>query len=414
MLRYSVVLLGLWVVSAQNNSYPLEDVKISGSQVAPSVVMEIGGLKLGQSLNKAGIEDACQKLGQSGIFEEVSYQYAAGPKKGYVVTLQLTDPRKLLPASFDIAGVDENALWNWIRSQFPTFQHKVPQADEAQQFLAGMVERRLGARLHGEHVVTRMESDLARHSSLVSFQPEHLPRIAEMKFDGANRLPAAELSQIMQKVLGDDGYSQRHFRNFVEVALRQAYEQHGMFKVQFPSIQSTEVTGSALSVTTTIVEGPQYKLADVQFIGDDLPTAAMLKAARFKKGEVANWSEIQQGIWRLEVPVKRTGYMDAVAVPERVLDDANEALVLKLPFRKGPLYHFGEVAFVGLTPEQEAKAQKVWKMKSGDPFDLRYAGDFTQAFGQVIDLKAFNDIRDKIQPTAGDHVENVTISFLHK
>ncbi len=104
---------------------------------------------------------------------------------------------------------------------------------------------------------------------------------------------------------------------------------------------------ATVNVTTTIVEGPQYKLADVQLIGDELPADAMLAAAKFKKGEVANWTEIQQGIWRSEVPVKRLGYMDAVAQPERVLDDASQTLLLRLSIRKGALYHFGQVTFSG-------------------------------------------------------------------
>ncbi len=270
VLFFAVWLLISLVSWSQEASFPLEDVKISGSPVPAKLVMEIGGLKLGKSLNKAGIEAACQKLGQSGIFEDVSYAYAPGPNKGYVVTLQLTDPRKMADAVIDLPGADEPALWTWIGGQFPKFQHRVPQSEEAQQYIATLLEHKLGDSLHGERVVTRMEQDYVTKRSRLSFQTEHLPSIAEMKFDGAKVVAPEELSQLLQKLMGNEGYTERHFRGFVEEAVRQDYEQHGMFKVQFPRIDARQVSASAVSVTTSVVEGPQYKLAAVQFVGDEL------------------------------------------------------------------------------------------------------------------------------------------------
>jgi len=226
------------------------------------------------------------------------------------------------------------------------------------------------------------------------------------------RLPADELNKLMQNVVGNDGYTDRHFRMLVELNLRMAYEQHGMFKVQFPSIRAQEVNPAAVTVAT-ILEGPQYKLANVEFSGENLPTDAMLAAAQFKKGEVANWTHIQQGIWRTELPLRRMGYTDAVSQSERVLVDANQTLVVKISFWKGPLYRFGQVTFVGLSPDLEAKARKVWKMESGDPYDLIYPNDFLRAFSKVADLRSFK-LREKAEAGPGDHVKNVTLMFESK
>jgi outer membrane protein assembly factor BamA len=401
-------------LSGQEKSFPLEDVKISGSQVPTSVVLEIGGLKLGAGINKAGIEEACQKLGQSGIFEAVSYHYESGPKHGYLVTLELADPHKMVDAAIDVPGADENALWTWIASQFPKFQHRVPQSDEAQQYLAGAIEKKLGGTLNGQRLVTRLEQDFAKGGRpLLSFQPEKLPHIDAMNFVGQSRLPADQLNKLMQNVVGNDGYIDRHFRMLVEQNLRMAYEQHGMFKAQFPTIRAQAVNPAAVTVATTIVEGPQYKLANVEFVGENLPTEAMLAAAEFKKGEVANWTQIQEGIWRTELPLRRTGYSDAVSQSERVLDDANQTLVVKISFFKGPLYHFGQVTFVGLSPDLEAKARKIWKMESGDPYDLMYPSDFLRAFSKVVDLRSFK-LKERVEPGPGDHLKNVTLVFESK
>ena len=138
------------IALVQQTLFPLESVKVSGSQVPTAVVMEMAGLKLGEPVDKARIEDACQKLGQSGIFGEVNYRYEPGPQHGYVVTLELSDPVKMIDAAMDIPGADEKAFWAWIEGQFPSFRHRVPQSDEAQQYLASRIEQKLGAALHGQ------------------------------------------------------------------------------------------------------------------------------------------------------------------------------------------------------------------------------------------------------------------------
>ena len=131
----------------------------------------------------------------------------------------------------------------------------------------------------------------------------------------------------------------------------------------------------------------------------------MLAAGKFKRGEVANWTEIQQAVWRTETPLKRTGYMEATSQPERLLDDAAQTLVVKIAYRKGPLFTFGEVAFAGLSPELEAKARTVWKMQTGAPYDFMYSGDFLREFSNVADLRWVKHVNPKMEVGAGEHVE---------
>ena len=45
----------------------------------------------------------------------------------------------------------------------------------AQSFMAKTVEQHLGNKLEGQHIVARLETDLARSKTIVSFQPEVLP-----------------------------------------------------------------------------------------------------------------------------------------------------------------------------------------------------------------------------------------------
>src|SRR5215472_9477451 len=215
-------------------SVPLESVSIEETSIPKQTVMDIAGLRIGAPVDKEAIEAACKHLQESGLFQSINYRYAPGPKNGYALTLSLSDQTTLSDAAFDLPGIEEAPLWQWLLTRYPRFDRKVSATGDAQAFIAKEVELHLGDKLQGHHIVTRMETDLATHKMLISFQPEVLPKIAGLNFTGQSEIQATELSALLQKAVGDDGYTERHFRQAVEFNLRPAYEQRGMYRVRFP------------------------------------------------------------------------------------------------------------------------------------------------------------------------------------
>lgn len=359
----------------------LESVSIQGTSLSREFVLEIGGLRIGASIDKAAIEAACAKLRDSGLFSSINYRYAAAPQHGFALTLNVADQGSLSDATIDVPGVDEAAAWAWIAAQYPAFNRKSPGNDAAEQFLARKLEAHLAAQLEGQRLVARIESELMpRRRAIVSFQPENPPPIASLEFTGQHEINAQELAALLAKVVAGQGYIERHFREAVELNLRPAYERRGIYRVRFSSVAMRKTSTGSVTVTTTIEEGPQYTLGEVQFIGEHLPVDAMLQAAQFHKGKIADWSEIQRGIWDSERPVKRTGYMAAKANPERIFHDDTHVLDLRIPFTLGPLYRFGKLTVTGLPPNWEARLRKEWKLQPGDPFDFGYGGEFLNDF----------------------------------
>jgi outer membrane protein assembly factor BamA len=391
----------------------LEAVKIEGTQLTSAVVLDMSGLRVGSPVNEAAMQEGCRKLQASGLFQTVGFRYAPGPKQGYVLTLTLLDQTVLLDASIDVPGLDETETWQWLTSRYPRFQHKVPGDETGQLFLARQIEQHLGVRLDGQHLVARLESDLTHGKTIVSFQPETLPAIGAMSFTGQQEFNEADLRHIMEKVVANEGYLDRHYRAYVELNLRRAYEEHGMYRVQFPTIAARK-DGIAIAVTTAIEEGPKYSLGTVELTGEALPTKAMLEAAKFKTGSLANWTEIQLDIWESEKPVKRLGYTDAAAISERVFRDDQRLLDLKIDYRKGPLYHFGELRIAGLSPEMESQARKMWQLHAGDPYDYAYPYEFLREFAKSLRQPMFKRFDVATAKGTGDHVTDVSLSFIPK
>jgi outer membrane protein assembly factor BamA len=401
-------------IAAQDTPLPLDTVSVTGTAIAKDTVIELAGFHLGTPVNKTTIESGCMKLEQSGIFQSINYRYAPGPR-GYALTLMLADQAEFEDAAIDIPGVSEDEVWKWLVVKYPPFDHKVPGVPAAQDFVARLIEQHEGPLLQGQHVVAKLETDIGQKSKLfISFQPETLPRVGAMNFAGARELSESQLTAIMEKVVMDDGYTERCFRRYLELNVRPAYEEHGMYRVMFPLVASHSTGKSAVDVNTTIEEGRQFKLGDVEVVGENLPLNAMLAAAKFRKGEIANWTEIQRGIWEMEKPVKKLGYMTASAKPERILKDDQQILDLKISVLKGPMYRLGRVNFTGLEPEVETQARKFWTMLPGAAYDYTYPTDYLNGLSKSVDLRRFKKVGAKTQAGASEHTMDVMLVFESK
>ena len=366
---------------------PLESVKAEGSQLPQATILRLSGMEIGKPLDKPVIEQACKRLAGTGLFGSVSYKYGPGPKQGYAVTLELTDQPETIPAVIDIPGVNEDAVWQWLSTQYPTLGRKV--AESSQDFIASEIQRHLASALNGEPVVARPEGDLTTGKILVIFQPRTLPQIGSISFNGVKEFRSEDLAARMQKAIGSEGFSERRFRMFLDGIVRQAYEEHGMYRVEFDRVSLTGTGGGAVGVITDIKEGPRFTFGQVQLIGDNLPVAAMLEAAAFPSGGVANWGDITQRIYKAEGRLKRTGYLQATSHPKRVLHDDTRVLDVNISYTLGPLYHFGQVSFAGLSSPLEAKARSIWRMQTGSPYDMAYIGDFVRDLSKAVDLRPY-------------------------
>ncbi len=395
----------------QNAAFPLESVAIDGSTIPKTTIIEIAGLRLGGPIDKAGLERASKALYECGLFASVSYRYAPGPKKGYALTLKLEDHAPLVAAAIDIPGADEDEAWKWLIARFQRFDHRIPQAEPAQNYLAGQLEGHLAGILRGQRLVTRMETDFYSRRTLLSFQPETLPRIAQVDFTGNHSVPSAELHAALDKIVLNEGYTERSFANLVDQNLRRLYERRGLYRVRFAPGRP-RITDEPLALTVAIDEGEPYTLGRVEIAGADLPADAMLRAARFPTEKLANWQQIQEGIWEAEKVVKRTGFYAAAARAERLFDDPSRVLNLRLTVAKGPLFRMGQVRFTGLTPDQEASARAAWKRKPGDSFDYAYSSEYELELLRILDTRKMRKVDVKEHIDQSTHVVDFDIVFV--
>src|SRR5262249_30066576 len=102
----------------------------------------------------------------------------------------------------------------------------------------------------------------------------------------------------------------------------------------------------------------------------------LLRAADLKKGDIANFEQIGQGIERMKTAVRRSGYLQAKVTVERQVDDAKKEINLVVTIDPGKRFTFGKLEIKGLDILSEPVIQKMWTVKEGQPFNPEYPDFF--------------------------------------
>src|ERR1700682_3740512 len=168
----------------------LVGLKVTGTaRYTDKEILAASGLQIGQNAADGDFKEAAQRLGDSGLFSDVSYSYSASGG-GTKLELQLADVEKdkLVPATF------ENFAWFTDAELFAELQHRVPLFKRAVPLagtLPDKIEEALQAILDEKQIPARV--DYLRESPEeggkligVSYSVESLEiRLCNVEFPGA-------------------------------------------------------------------------------------------------------------------------------------------------------------------------------------------------------------------------------------
>jgi outer membrane protein assembly factor BamA len=245
----------------------------------------------------------------------------------------------------------------------------------------------------------------------VVFGPTSLPSVAEVKFTGNTAIPTSTLQQMIAGVGIGAIYSAERFQQLLDTSIRPLYEAKGKIRVTFPKLETEpakDVTG--LIVMVHVSEGPEFKLGEVTLTG--VPgSGTLLKEAKFKSGEVANFQEIEESTERIRAIERRAGYMHVKSETERKIDDKEKKVDLVVHVDRGPLFSFGKLNIQGLDIQSEPQIRKLWVMKPGGPFNSEYPDFF---LGRVKNDGYFDNLgktKTKLDVDEKANIVDVTLIF---
>ncbi|MGA2157270.1 MAG: POTRA domain-containing protein, partial [Bryobacteraceae bacterium] len=355
--------------------WPIESLRVEGNHTyTAEQILAVAGLTVGQVAGKPEFEAARKRLTDTGAFETVGYKFTPGSAKGYAALIQVLEVQQAYPAEFENLHVSEQDLRAALRQKDPLFASgKLAATQPAFERYKNWVEEFVAAKGQPEKIAVGV-APIATGEFAVVFRPAHsLPAVALVTFRGNHVVPSNVLHDAMIAGIGAE-YTEDRFREILNSAIRPIYEARGRMRVRFTEL-TTEPAKDVLGlhVFVTIDEGRSYTMGKVSIEGAaPVDAADLLRDIDVKRGDVANFDKVDQGLETMRKALRREGYLNAKITADRVVDDGHESVDAVVHVDAGPQFTMGKLTVAGLDLEGEAEVFRIWTMKMGKPFNPEY------------------------------------------
>ncbi len=399
------------------SAFKLISVKIAGTDgYTPEEIIEAARLKIGETFTNDDFKAATERLGASGAFSDVAYNYQYS-SEGTRLTFQLTESDKLVPVRFDnIVWYSDDELLAQLHERVPLFHGRLPvsgnlvdRASDAVQAL--MVERGVSGKV--DYLRAGIENGPVEAIVYTIKGPD--VRVRKTDFSGASPAEVEALQTAATRLEGAD-YSRSLLRVQEDKVFLPIYLARGYLKSSFgdPQAKVVEETSNPtlVDVTFPVTPGAPYKVSAVQFSGEKaFPENRLVSLIHLKPGEPANAVQLQDDFLAIKKLYGTKGYMAVNIEPTPQFDDAQSTVNYVIEVREGDVFKMGELTIEGLDKQTTARLEEDWKLRGGDPYDSSYPHRFLTETTE--ELKGMGGWNETIHETLDDKdkIVDVTIRY---
>lgn len=237
--------------------------------------------------------------------------------------------------------------------------------------------------IHAQVPVTNLEGQNVRACtpSSTDQQPSGPEvTIAELRFEGDLRMPAADQDQIaialkQRTFSGEpDGVTSE-----VLELVRRAWQDRGYFEVEVNAdakVLTSSPAGQRISITVQVDEGQQYRLREIRFNNNREITnvAALRSQFPVKDGDVFDRAAISKGLDNLRSAYLQMGHLNFTSIPNTQVDESTPMISLVIDVDEGKKFIVTSVSTLGV----EDGVLKDSLLKPGKVYDQRLVDLFRQ------------------------------------
>jgi outer membrane protein assembly factor BamA len=396
----------------------LASVKVSGNHdLAANDIAAAAGLEIGQSLSEVELKQAAERLGQTGMFTDLTYQYSTLPGKVFV-QLTVVESTKLVDVRFDnFAWWTDDELMARLHSMVPLFKGKVPLSSSMADTVADALQALVTGRNLPGHVEYMQFALTDQPVSALVFRIEATPiKIHDVQFPGALPEDLPDLQAAAKAQLADKDYGRALVNTVAAIDFRDAYIHRGFLQVELGAAIPTPIPDSKdpilIDVRVPVTPGPQFKVSAFTWTGNKAVTAETLqKLLKVEPGQSANSLGLTQDLRAIHKLYSTHGYMRESAELKPTLDAATHTVAYTIAVNEGDRFRFGGLKIDGLDPHASARVGEKWLMRDGDPYDSSYPDkllpDLTSVLptGMRWEVTVHEDLNDK------EKTVEVTLAF---
>ena len=405
-------------------SSSIASIKIIGSNKFPAdQVVAASGLKAGDVVTSAQIQEATNRLSALGIFSAVKFRYTT---KGNAINLEFqVEEAPSYPILFDNFPWLTNAeIGAAIRSQVGLFTGEAPDGGTLVDEIAAVLENMLAAKQIKGTVTHQLVTAASGDGMEMQFHLDGVPlRIQSVQFSDALAANSDRLKDRIPDIKGQP-YSLFAVEVFSNEHVRPLYASKGFLRAKIgPPVahlipDANDPKQTAVELSIPIDPGPVYSWKGVSWQGNvAVQSPGLLGAADLKPGDPADGMKIEILWQKVETEYRQLGYLDMKLSAEPQFDDAAHQISYRVSISEGPQYRMGEMVITGLSVDAEKRLRQAWQIAPGQIFDDGYYETHVRMLSKPSrdifgDLPVhYNEFGHLLRPDTTRHTVDVLLDF---
>ncbi|WP_374299134.1 outer membrane protein assembly factor BamA [Paracoccus sp. (in: a-proteobacteria)] len=375
-------------------AYVFNEVRIEGSQrVEPATVLSYANIARGQDVSAGELNDALQRLQNSGLFETAEIV-----PQGNVLVIRVREYPTINQISFEgNRRIKDDQLAEVVQSQ----SRRVYQPSQALQDASNIAQAyaaqgRLAARVD-PRIIRRSDN---RVDLVFEVREGNVTEIERIGFTGNRAFSDRRLRNvldtkqagILRTFIRRDTFAPERLQ-LDEQLLTDFYRSRGYadFRVQAVAPELARER-DAFYITFNIQEGPRYRFAQVNTVSEipGVDAAAFAAQNRVGRGDIYNPAAIDNTIRRMETVALQQGLNFVNIDPRVTRNPQTQTLDLTFAVTRGPRVFVERIDIEGNTTTLDQVIRRQFNTVEGDPFsprEIRNAAERIRALGYFSDAQ---------------------------
>jgi len=405
-------------------SSPVASIKVTGSKKFPlEQIVAASGLKTGDVVTAAQIQDATNRLAALGIFSTVNFRYTTA---GSAINLEFqVQEAPTYPIVFDnIPWFTSEEIGDAIRRQVGLFTGEAPDGGTIVDAMTDVIEDMLASKNIKGSVTHQLIAAAIGDETVMRFQVDGpVLRVQAVQFGDPLAAGSDRLKEHASDIKGQP-YSLFAAEIFDFEQVRSLYAEKGLLRAKIGPPQVHLVPDmydpkeSAVELSIPITPGSVYSWKGVSWQGNQaVPSTDLDAAIELKPGDFADGLKIEDQWQKIEREYGRRGYIDMKLDAEPQYDDAAHQISYRVKISEGSQYHMGEMVITGLSVEAERRLREAWQIAPGQVFDDGYYEMHMKMLGKPSreifgNLPVhYNEFGHLLRPDLNHHTVDVLMDF---
>ena len=401
-------------VSLHAQKFQPKSIQFNGDpEYSNDELLAASGLKKGQVLTYAEMNDVSRHLLDTGMFASLNFKF-----DGQDLIFQLTPSDQLLPIHFDNLPIaTEPDLDAKLHAQFPLFHGKVPTEGGTQDQVRGSLEEMLAAQgMKASVVATPAADPKTHHVNSIHFTIASPPVQVDVKQIDGGSPEFQEKLQALAKQASKIAFDSDNTATSIEHAFTVFYQDRGYAAVKVQAERTGDIVADPTSITVPyavkIQEGHVYKIGTVH-----LPDDVSVTPAEVAKTLAATPNGPVEGVrvrtlWGLVVGRYHSkGYLDCKLTPTAHFDESTTTVNYDVSVETGPVYHLAFVKFDNVSDELRSMLIRNWQLLPGEPFNETYVANFigTAQQNDPVLRRTLANVKTSFDATADPQTHDVNV-----